>query len=463
MRQRPLVCLVLAALLAFAGTTLGADALDAWRENMSAPLARLVLQLLVVVGVARVLGGIARRVGQPSVVGEMAAGIALGPSLLGLLLPGAYATLFPPASLGPLELLSQIGVVLFMFGVGLDLNWRELRGQARAALWISHASIVVPFVLGLVAAIGLYGRYAPAGISFRAFGLFMGIAMSITAFPVLARMLEERGLTKTPIGSTALACAALNDVTAWTLLALVVASVAAGQAVATLLATLAAAAAFALLMLLVVGPRLLPLVQSRGEGGVFGRERLSLVTAIVFGSALLTQVIGLHALFGAFLAGLVMPADAEFRRGLRERTETFSSALLLPLFFAFTGLRIRLDLLSEVSAWVTCLVVILLATAGKLGGTALAARLVGLDWSRAVVLGALMNTRGLMELVALNVGYDLGVISADMFAILVLMALVTTGLTGPLLDVLLARQPSLAARTAAAVQASAAARSNPAR
>jgi Kef-type K+ transport system membrane component KefB len=411
---------------------------DTWRTNAGHPLARLILQLIVVVVVARAFGSVARWLGQPPVIGEIAAGIALGPSLLGLASPAASAMLFPPASLGMLHLLSQVGVILFMFVVGLDLDWTTVRSKAHAAVAVSHVSILLPFLLGVLVALPLYGDHAPAGISFQAFALFMGIAMSITAFPVLARILEERGLSKTQIGSTALTCAAVDDVTAWTLLAFVVAVVTAGGALAVLGATLAAATCFLLLMIFVVRRLLAPLLTPAPDRDVFSKERVALVIGVLFGSALLTEIIGVHALFGAFIAGAIMPADAQSRRGMRERLESFSSVFLLPLFFAFTGLRTQIGLLDSSAAWLTCLALILLATVGKFGGTALTARALGFDWRSASLLGALMNTRGLMELIALNVGYDLGVISAEMFTSLVIMALVTTSFTGPLVDLCLA-------------------------
>lgn len=427
--------------------------LDTWRANAGHPLARLILQLIVVVLVSRAFGAAVRAFGQPPVIGEIAAGVALGPSLLGLMFPDVTATLFPPASMGMLHLLSQVGVILFMFVVGLELEWATVKAQAHAAVAVSHVSILFPFLLGVLAALPLYAQHAPAGISFQAFGLFMGIAMSITAFPVLARILEERGLSKTPIGMTAITCAAVDDVTAWTLLAFVVAVVTAGGALMVLGVTLGAAALFTLAMVLGVR-RLLPplLIPSRpaagGDGGgqMFSKERIALVIGVLFGSALMTEIIGVHALFGAFLAGAIMPMDAAFRHGLRARLESFSSVFLLPLFFAFTGLRTQIGLLDTPAAWLTCLGIILLATLGKFGGSALTARAMGFEWSGACLLGALMNTRGLMELIALNVGYDLGVISAEMFTSLVLMALVTTSFTGPLVDLALARQRAAARR-----------------
>ena len=413
---------------------------DTWRGNISLPLARLLIQLVVVILAARVLGALAQRLRQPSVIGEMAAGIALGPSLLGMVAPDAFAWLFPSSSLGVLHLLSQIGVILFMFVVGLDFNIQHVRQRAHTAVVVSNVSILLPFLLGVLAAVGLYAGHAPAGISFRAFALFMGIAMSITAFPVLARILKERQILNTPIGSMALTCAAVGDVTAWILLAFVVAVVSAAGSLTAVAVTVVLTAAFCLVMLWIVRPVLRPMFRLTDQTGAFTKERLALVMALVFASALTTEVVGVHALFGAFVAGAMLPAGPEIRTGLHDRLEAFSVVLLLPLFFAFTGLRTEVGLITGGSALLTCLLVIVLATAGKLGGTALAARLTGMDWNNAFILGALMNTRGLMELIALNVGYDLGVISREMFTILVVMALVTTCLTGPLVDFAMRRQ-----------------------
>jgi Kef-type K+ transport system membrane component KefB len=407
---------------------------DALRENLSHPLPHLLIQIVLVIAVARAFGAIARRLGQPSVIGEMAAGIALGPSLMGALAPGLFDRLFPATSLGTLQLLSQLGVILFMFIVGLDFSWQHVRHRAHTAVVISNVSIVIPFALGAMAALALYREHAPAGIPFQAFALFMGIAMSITAFPVLARILAERNMAATPVGAMALTCAAVGDVTAWVLLAFVVAVVTAEGSLAGVATMVAMTAGFVALMLLVVRPILGPFFRTRPGQDAFSNEHVAIAVGVAFASALTTEVIGIHALFGAFLAGATLPAGDDFRAGLRDRLESFSSVLLLPLFFVFTGLRTQIGLIDSWSAIVLCVAMIALATVGKLGGSALAARFMGMNWKDSFILGSLMNTRGLMELIALNVGYDLGVISPQMFTVLVLMALVTTGMTGPLVD-----------------------------
>ena len=397
--------------------------------NLSDPLPLLLLQVVVIVVAARLMGGLFRRFHQPAVIGEMIAGILLGPSLLGWLWPQAQAFVFPSTSLGALKLLSQIGVVLFMFIVGIDLDAAHLRRMAHAAVWVSHLSITVPFLLGTALSLMLYRSLAAPGTSFTAFALFMGIAMSITAFPVLARILAERGLTQTPLGATAIACAAVDDVSAWCLLALVV-TLAKATALSGALFTFLLTVAFVALMLLVVKPLAARLL--RGE--VESEALVAGALAFVFLCALATEVIGIHALFGAFLAGVAMPRHGGVRTYLRRRLETFASALLLPLFFAFTGLRTQVGLLVGWNDWLVCAAVIAVAIAGKLGGSMVAARLTGMRWGDSFALGALMNTRGLVELIVLNLGYDLGILSPRVFSMMVLMALLTTFMTAPLLQ-----------------------------
>jgi Kef-type K+ transport system membrane component KefB len=415
------------------------------------PLALLLLQMVVVIVAARLLGRVIRRFGQPAVIGEILAGVLLGPSLLGLLWPQALDFLFPSAALGPLQLLAQLGVLLFMFGVGLELDLGELRRQARTALVVSHASMALPFLLGMGLALTLFPQLAPAGVPFQSFALFFGIAMSITAFPVLARILEERRISDTPIGRSALASAAVGDASAWCLLALVVAlaqsggpdsapSTGSGQALLTAALTLA----FALAVYLLLKPLLARLFAARLAADRGGSSALALALVLLLGCAAFTEVIGIHALFGAFLAGTAMPRGAAFRAPLKERLHGFSMVGLLPLFFALTGLRTQIGLLQGLQDWLLCALIVLAAVAGKLGGTVLAARWTGSPWRESFALGALMNTRGLMELIVLNLGYDLGILSARVFTMLVLMALLTTCMAGPLLHWLRAAAPASA-------------------
>jgi Kef-type K+ transport system membrane component KefB len=395
------------------------------------PLATLLTQIVVVVTAARLCGRLAARISQPKVIGEIVAGILLGPSLLGSVAPAVSSALFPAGSLGTLKLLAEVGVLLFMFVVGLDLDLDRLRGGAHTAVLVSHVSILLPCFLGVVLSLALFRSLAPADVHFVPFALFMGIAMSITAFPVLARILEERGLTRTPLGSTAITCAAVDDVTAWSLLAVVVA-IARAQGLASSGLIILMTAGFIAFMWWVVGPAVRMII-GKGASGTPSKNILAFVLLLLIGSALTTERIGIHALFGAFLIGVVMPREAAFRAALIQRLEEVSAILFLPLFFAFTGLRTQIGLLDSAGSWLMCLAVIAVATAGKLGGSMAAARLSGMGTLDAFSLGALMNTRGLMELIVLNVGYELGILSPRIFAMMVLMALVTTFSTAPFL------------------------------
>jgi Kef-type K+ transport system membrane component KefB len=417
-------------------------------ENVRHPLSVLLLQVIVIVAAARALGALFAHIHQPPVIGEIVAGILLGPSLLGLVAPGVQEFLFPAASLDNLQLLSQVGVILFMFVVGSELDLQHLFQKAHAAVLVSHASILLPFFLGSAAALVVFPTLAPPGIPFSAFALFLGVAMSITAFPVLARILEERRMTHSYLGSTALACAAVDDVTAWCLLAAVVALVRA-DGLSGSLSTILLVVLFVAVMLFVIRPLVNRLLAEATDGRRLGTGLLAGILAGVFAAALCTELIGIHALFGAFLAGVCLPADTGLRRYLRERLEPFSSLLLLPLFFAFTGLRTQVGLLDNWQSWLVCAGIIGVAIAGKLGGSMVAARWTGIGWGDSFALGVLMNARGLVELIVLNVGYDLGILSAPIFAMLVLMALVTTFMTAPLLHAqeVLRRRFSLLAAT----------------
>jgi len=413
-------------------TTEAQGAFRVFLENLRHPLCLLLVQLIVIVAATRIAGSLFCKIGQPSVIGEMVAGILLGPSLLGMVWPDTQGFLFPPSSMPALRLFSQVGVVLYMFLVGIDLDLGRLRQKADAAILVSHASIVVPFFLGTTLCLFIYTKLAPANIPFAPFALFLGIAMSITAFPVLARIIDEQGLLGTFLGSTTIACAAVDDVTAWCLLAVVVAIAGAsglGGAALTVLLTFS----FIALMLLVVRPQTARFIDSANRHETESKGLVASVLIFAFASALVTEMIGIHALFGAFLAGAIMPAHARLRAFLRERLETFTTVLLLPLFFAFTGLRTQIGLLADVESWLLCLLIILVAIAGKFGGSTLAARWTGISWKDSMAIGVLMNTRGLMELIVLNIGYDMGILSPRIFAMMVLMALVTTFMAGPLL------------------------------
>jgi K+:H+ antiporter len=402
-------------------------------------LMQLLLALLVVVVAARVLGLVGSRFGQPPVVGEIVAGILLGPSLLGRLWPHGAALLFPPEVTDHLGVVAQLGVIAFMFLVGLQLNLAEIREHSRAMVLISHASIVLPFVLGTGLALYLYPRYATRDVPFGVFALFSGVAMSVTAFPVLARILADRRLQETRLGALALACAAADDATAWCLLALVT-GVARADANGGL-PTLGLALAYVVVMFGAVRPLLRRLVARIDGRGAVSRGVLTAVFAGLVLSALTTEWIGIHALFGAFLAGALVPHDSGLARELAHKLNDFVIVVLLPAFFALTGLRTTLGVLGGAAPWGDLLLVIAVASVGKFGGAFVSGRLVGLSVNDASVLGTLMNTRGLMELVVLNVGLELGVLSPPLFAILVVMAIATTMATTPILDRLVPHAP----------------------
>lgn len=404
------------------------------KKDARDPLSILLMQVIVILAAAKLLGWLVGMVKQPAVVGEMIAGILLGSSLLGVVSPSLMTFLFPAQSMDTLKLLSQIGVIIFMFIVGMELDIQHLRRKANDAVLISHASIVIPLLLGTVLSLVIYDSAAPSGVPFNAFALFMGIAMSITAFPVLARILKERGMTQSRLGTTSIACAAVDDATAWCLLAVVV-SIAKADGLGGAGLTVAAAVLFSGAMLLLLKPYAERLGED-ADGGEPQREKfLWAALTLVFVSSLITEYIGIHALFGAFLAGVVMPSRPTLRVFLTERLGSFTS-VLLPLFFAFTGLRTQINLLDGWSDWVMCAGVVAVAVAGKLGGSMLTARFTGMGWHDSISLGVLMNTRGLMELVVLNIGYDLGILSPRIFSMMVVMALVTTFMTGPLLSLI---------------------------
>jgi Kef-type K+ transport system membrane component KefB len=401
-------------------------------ENFRTSVGILLTQIIVVLVIAALFRRLFRAIHQPPVMGEMIAGIVLGPSVLGLIYPDAMTFLFPTSSLETLRLLSQIGVVLFMFTVGMELNVQHVREKGSAAVMISHASIIVPFLLGTTLSLFLYRELATPGTSFSAFALFIGVAMSITAFPVLARVLEDRNMTHTLLGSMALTCAAVDDVTAWCMLALVIAIVRSTGLTSSAL-TVGLTLVFAVTMILLVRPQLARVIKDP-DSQQHRRRLIPIILAFVLGCALITETIGIHALFGAFIAGVVMPPSTEFRIFLKDKLEAFGSYALLPLFFAFTGLRTQISLLNDWQGWLMCAVIIMVAIAGKLGGSMFMSRWAGMSWTQSFSVGVLMNTRGLVELVVLNIGYDLGILSGRIFAMMVLMALVTTFMTGPLLS-----------------------------
>lgn len=410
--------------------------------HVNSPLALLLLQVAVVVLVGRVLARGVRRLGQPSVVAEVIAGIVLGPSLLGAFFPGAMAWLFPDASMAGLSLVAKLGLVFFMFLVGMEFDTGLLRGKGHQSVVISHASIAAPFALGFLIAVPMHtqGQFAPDGVAFLPFALFLGAAMSVTAFPVLARILAESGVLRTPLGAIALSCAAVDDVTAWCILAFVV-SIARADGVVAGLTTTGLAAAFVAVVFWGVRPLLRRL--GPREGQAMSADTVAIAFFALLVAAATTEAIGIHALFGAFLLGAVMPRTGGLTHALTEKIEDLVTIVLLPLFFAYSGLRTKLGLLDSWNDWAWCGGIVIVACAGKFGGSALAARFVGLRWREASAIGVLMNTRGLMELIVLNVGLDLGVLTPRLFTMMVIMALVTTWITSPLLEWIYPREQIL--------------------
>lgn len=395
----------------------------------------LLLQMMTVLLVALLCGWLARKLGQSRVIGEIFGGILVGPSVFGRFAPGAAHSLFPASSLGSFEILSNIGLILFLFLIGSELDYAHLRKQRKTAVFASGMSIFFPFGMAAMVAHSLRVRFAPDGIGRIPFVLFLGISMSITAFPVLARILEERKLQSTSLGATALMCAAVDDVAAWTLLAFTLTLLGGGEHTMTMPVRLLWLGFYLLVMLGVIRPLGAWFVRRQNAIGL-SYELLGIIIAVVLASAAATEAIGVHPLFGAFMAGLCFPRIEHWQAAVRTRLDMLVSVLLLPLFFALTGMRTRLDLLSGSRIWLWTGVVLMVAIAGKMGGAVLAARWTGQSWKNAAALGALLNTRGLVELIVLNIAYNAHVFSPTLFTMLVVMALVTTMITTPLLNLI---------------------------
>jgi Kef-type K+ transport system membrane component KefB len=401
-------------------------------------LLHLLLALVVIIIAARSVGFLFRRLGQPPVIGEVIAGILLGPSLLATSFPELHAYLLP-ANISPyLGVIAQVGVILYMFLVGLELNPATVRGNSGIVLAISHTSIVVPFLSGAGLALLFYPMFSTSDVPFAVFLLFMGISMSVTAFPVLARILTDRGMHRSRLGVIALTCAAVDDVTAWCMLAFVV-----GVAKANLtdaLQTLALTVIYVLFMVLFVRRLMLRIVARAEEKPEVSQATIGMVLVMLLTSAFVTEWIGIHALFGAFLLGAIVPPDCKLAQTLRRCLHDLVVILFLPAYFAFTGMRTQIGLIDGMDQWLFCALVILVASFGKFGGSLLAARFTGMSWRDGAAVGVLMNTRGLMELIVLNIGYDLKVLSPTLFTMLVLMAVTTTLATTPILELLLRKE-----------------------
>ncbi|PYP82410.1 MAG: cation/H(+) antiporter [Candidatus Angelobacter sp. Gp1-AA117] len=395
-------------------------------------IAQLLLSVGTIVLVTRLFGWLFERIGQPCVVGEMTAGIVLGPSVLGYFFPGFLTYIFPSSSLTTLTALSQLGILLFMFVVGLEVDLNRLLKSRAMVVLTSNFSILMPFVMGIGLARLLYSRFAGPHVPFLYFAMFVGTAMSVTAFPVLARILQERNLLRTDLGRIAISCAAIDDASAWLLLATLTAMVHSASNWSNLAITLAKFLVFVSIMLF-------PVRYAIAFIGKFWQRRglspgvLSVVILLLLASSWITEQIGVHALFGAFIAGLIMPKHKSLVVPLREKIESLTLVLLLPLFFALTGLRTRIDLISGTDMWLWAFAIIGVATLCKFAGASATSYILGMKWKDSVGLGILMNTRGLVELVVLTVGLDLGILSPALFTMMVTMALVTTFMATPLL------------------------------
>lgn len=404
-------------------------------NNLAHPVGLVLAQIVTILIVSRIFAFIFKKIHQPTVIGEIIAGIVLGPSLLGLLFPEFSSALFPENSLGNLSLLSQVGLILFMFMVGMELDIKVIQNKVKDAVVVSNAGILIPFTLGIGLAYFIYENFAPKGVPFLSFGLFLGLAMSITAFPVLARIVQERGMHRTRIGTLVITCAAADDITAWCLLAAIIAIAKAGSFLSSLYVILLAVG-YVLIMIKVVRPFLKRVGDLHDSRENMSKQVVAIFFLTLLISSYTTEIIGIHALFGAFLAGTIMPENSKFRNIFIQKIEDVALVLLLPLFFVFTGLRTQIGLLNDIYLWKITGLIILVAISGKFMGSAIASRIMGQNWRDSLTIGALMNTRGLMELVVLNIGYDLGILSPEVFSMMVIMALVTTFMTGPALDLI---------------------------
>lgn len=404
-------------------------------EHITSSFGLLLLQIIVILIMCKIVGWFMKKIGQPVVIGEILAGIILGPSVLGYFAPEITQNLFPIESLSNINLLSQFGLILFMYTIGMELDMGVVKKKLEETILISHIATIVPFFLGILTAYYIYDNYAYEETPFISFALFIGIAMSITAFPVLARIIQERKMTRTHLGSVALASAANGDITAWCLLAVVVAISQAGNMYSAVYNILFSVI-FIAIMFLVVKPLLKMLGNLYHNKEVIGKALVSLMFLLLLISSYITEILGLHALFGAFIVGLVMPENLRFRKIMTEKVEDVALALFLPLFFASTGLRTEIGLLNSSEMWGLCGIFILVAIIGKFGGTIISARFAKESWKDSFSLGAMMNTRGLMELVILSIGYEMRILPPTIFVMLVLMTLVTTFMTTPLLSMI---------------------------
>ncbi len=375
----------------------------------------LLMQMSVVLLFTLLCGWVARKLGQSRVIGEIIGGIFLGPSVFGRMVPHASAALFPPNSLAPFDVLSTVGLVLFLFVIGTQLDYQHLRKHHATATLASGLSVLLPFILAVILAPSLRTRFAPESIDWLPFTLFLGVSMSITAFPVLARILEERQIQDTSLGTTALMCAAVDDVAAWSILAVALTLIP-HSGKSTDLSMRFLWLGFYLVVILCIVRPLGRWFASRRKSISLSYELLGIIIIITLASAAATDAIGVHPLFGAFLAGVCFPRIQHWQNAIRFHLDMVVSVILLPFFFALTGMRTRLDLLSGLRIWLWIAVILVVAVAGKMGGAVIAARWTGHSWKHSLALGALLNTRGLVELIVLNIAYNAHVFSPTLFS-----------------------------------------------
>ena len=415
--------------------TSGARAFDDFtasvQHHLQSTIGLLLIQILVILMAARMMGWIFRKLRQPAVIGEIVAGILLGPSLFGRLAPEAFTTIFPSESLPNVQLLSNFGLILFMFVVGMELRLSDIRRQLKGSLIISHSGIFLPFVLSLPLSYSIYTEYAASYTGFVPFALFIGIAMSITAFPVLARIIQENNLLRTHLGKLSLSTAAAGDITAWLMLAAIIAISGSGSLLSTGYNLL-----FLIVYLLLMFGLIRPLFRAAGKvynnTEVISHGMVGVIFILLLLSSIITELLSMHALFGAFMLGLVMPEDLSFRKIITDKVEDVALLLFLPLFFVSSGLQTELGLIDSPEMWILLGLFTLVAVVGKVGGTYIAARACGESPKNSIYLGAFMNTRGLMELVVLGIGYEMRILPPAIYAVLVLMTVITTVMTMPM-------------------------------
>jgi Kef-type K+ transport system membrane component KefB len=405
--------------------------LGAQTENV---LLIVLIQMIVIVTSARLFGVVFRRMGQPQVCGEIAAGLILGPSVFGGLFPNLFQIVFDPSVGQVFAILSQIGLILLMFLIGLEFDFGHLVDGRRTAVSVSAVGVILPFGLGF-----LLGRWMAAQLgltgSWINFALFMGTAMSITAIPILGRIMVELNINRTRIGALTISAAAIDDVSGWIILALVTAAVRSTLNPLTFALMVFETLAFVVVMIWFVRPLLKRWTTRhlKTHGGTLTLNGLAILLVAILLAATVTNLIGIFSIFGAFFFGAMLFDQHEFRQAVQERLRDFVTVFFLPIFFTYTGLRTDVGTMTGAALWAMCALVLIVAIAGKFGGCWFAARLNGLPWREAAMVGVMMNTRALMELIVINVGFDLGIIPQSVYFMLVFMAVFTTYLTTPVL------------------------------